>query len=300
VVSSKKVEHFLSNFCKALQLMVPGSNCCAHGRLAPDVDDDGQSKDGRYQEYNNHTTAWMSGLTLQLTMDAILNHVMQRRHYDIIVYEWSLSALTLFSSLGSSNQATFLVSTGAIQRTLQFLGYFPPAERLHCVGMVALSHMVANATSPSLQEAMSHGGNTENGYSLRATAPSLFLFESLVRTMEKFPNSAPICEHACSTFGAAYVQNGHELRRRCAGTADSATSGTAAGQTEDDILLFRAFECVYHGLILHSDHVYSNNAEEDQETSRVLTSFLRLFAVPDLAHLILHQVECQLCHGGAA
>jgi hypothetical protein len=266
-VSSKKVEQTLCYFCQVFQARLAG----------------GEPKLG-----SNDDSA-----CLPLTMDAILNYVMQRRHYDIIVYEWSLSALSLFSSFGSSNQATFLVSMGAIQRTLQVLEYFPSAERLNCAGMAALSHMVANATSSSLRQAIIYG----NANHSPRTTP-LFLFENLVRTMQTFPNSAPICEHACATFGAAYVQNGHQLSSRgmlqgegcCVSIAD-----------QEVILLFRALECVYHGLTMHSDDYAAAGAGgDDKEGTRVLRSFLRLFAGPDLTHKILHQVECQLCHGGVA
>jgi hypothetical protein len=282
MVSSKKVAQTLHSVCRVLQARLVG--------------EEPKLGSHEYQKYMDESAC------LPLTMDAILNYVMQRRHYDIIVYEWSLSALTLFSSLGSSsNQATFLVAMGAIQRTLQVLDYFPSAERLHCVGMVALSHMVANATSPSLQQAMIYGSNSSR------TTTGLFLFEKLVRTMEAFPHSAPICEHACSTFGAAYVQNGHQLISRSSSRRSSIMRGeggcapTTTHEQQDQqvmALLFRALECVYHGLTLHS---YDDAAgSDDKEATRVLRSFLRLFAGPDLTHKILHQVECQLCHGGAA
>jgi hypothetical protein len=294
MVSSQKVEHALYNFCQVLQQQLMPPPCDYHLVVG-----EPPAHDGRYEESNNDF--WMNdNLALQeQAIDVILN-VMQRRHYDAIVYEWSLSAVTLFS-LGSSYRANVLVARGGIQRTLEAMEYFPLAERLHCVGMVALSHMVANATSPSLQQAIIYGNDSprtrtssssSSSSSRDITAPPLFLFENLVHAMEQFPNSTHICKYASATFGAAYVQNGCQLRRRATST------DTAGLQTQQDrldvIILLRALECVYHGLLMHS------NGDEVDEATRVLRSFLRLFAGPDLAHKILHQVECQLCHGGAA
>jgi hypothetical protein len=287
LVSSKKVEHALSNFCQVLQLMPCGAHLV------------GEPQNSRFQEYND----LMSIITLQGTMEVILN-AMQRRHYDSMVYEWSLSALALFSQ-GSSYRATFLVSIGGIQQALEVVEYFPFSERLQCAGLLSLSHILANATSSSLQQAIVQGndGNDHDAPTTRTSgiavtvmhAP-LFLFGNLVQAMERFPNSTHICKYACAAFGAAYVQNGCQLRRRSISAADAATTtnDAAAGQTQEqeDVLLFRAIQCVYHGMTMHS--------YDDKEATSVLRTFLRLFAGLDLANKILLQVECDLCHGGAA